>query len=100
MLVSEFDFQLPEELIAQRPPEVRGASRMLQVDRLKGAWRDGWFAELPEALAPGDLLVLNDTRVLPARLYGRRAGLRTQAGSEGPSGLVEVLLTERAAAGG
>ncbi len=98
MLVSEFDFALPEDLIAQRPPEVRGASRMLQVGRQTGIWRDGWFGQLPELLAPGDLLVLNDTRVVPARLYGRRAGLRTQAGSEAPTGLVEVLLTEKVAA--
>ena len=95
MLVSDFDFELPESLIAQRPPAVRGTSRMLSLNRRTGALRDGIFADLPEALSPGDLLVLNDTRVLPARLYGRREGLRTQRGSGTPSGLVEVLLTER-----
>ena len=99
MLVSDFNFELPEDLIAQRPPEMRGASRMLRMDRRTGAWRDGLFAGLPEALVPGDLLVLNDTRVLPARLYGRRAGLRTQSGSPSPEGLVEVLLTEQVQAG-
>jgi S-adenosylmethionine:tRNA ribosyltransferase-isomerase len=94
MLVSDFDFVLPPELIAQRPPAVRGTSRMLQMDRRTGAWHDRTFAELPKLLMPGDLLVLNDTRVLPARLFATRAGLRTQAGSPKPEGVVEVLLTE------
>lgn len=95
MLVSDFDFNLPPDLIAQEPPAVRGESRMLLLDRRTGAWQDRRFPELPELLAPGDLLVLNDTRVLPARLFARRAGLRTQAGTPPPSGLVEVLLTEQ-----
>ena len=95
MLVSEFDFELPSELIAQRPPAVRGTSRMLLLNRATGLWQDGHFAELARVLCPGDLLVLNDTRVLPARLFARRAGLRTQAGSPHPAGSVEVLLTER-----
>lgn len=95
MLVSDFDFVLPPELIAQEPPAVRGESRMLLVDRHTGAWQDRRFPELPELLAPGDLLVLNDTRVLPARLFGRRGGLHTQAGTPRPSGHVEVLLTEQ-----
>src|SRR5579875_2339925 len=99
MLVSEFDFELPEASIAQRPPERRGASRMMQMDRQTGRWRDGWFAELPEVLGPGDLLVLNDTRVLPARLFATRAGLRTQAGSGEPRGGVEALVTELVEAG-
>ena len=95
MLVSEFGFRLPEELIAQQPPAVRGASRMLRLDRATGAVEDHVFAELPELLQPGDLLVLNDSRVLPARLFATRAGLRAQAGSPAPEGLVEVLLTEQ-----
>ncbi len=99
MLVSDFDFELPEELIAQRPPEVRGASRMLRLDRRTGAWEDRWFRELPAFLSPGDLLVLNDTRVLPARLFATRGGMRTQAGSPAPAGVVEVLLTEQVEAG-
>lgn len=93
MRVSDFDFALPEELIAQQPPTERGASRMLRLDRVTGAFEDRLFRELPELLEPGDLLVLNDTRVLPARLYATRAGLRTQAGSPAPAGVVEVLLT-------
>lgn len=99
MLVSEFGFALPDELIAQHPPAVRGASRMLRLDRRTGATEDRQFAELPELLAPGDLLILNDSRVLPARLFATRAGLRTQAGSSAPGGQVEVLLTERLAGG-
>ena len=97
MLVSEFDYELPEELIAQRPPEVRGTSRMLTLDRRSGAFADCRFAELPSLLRAGDLLVLNDSRVIPARLYARRAGLATQEKSPAPSGLVEVLLTARLA---
>lgn len=93
MLVSEFGFELPEELIAQTPPRVRGASRMLVVDRAAGTFVDDVFGSLPGRLGAGDVLVLNESRVLPGRLIGRRAGLRTQAGSPGPSGAVEVLLT-------
>jgi S-adenosylmethionine:tRNA ribosyltransferase-isomerase len=95
MLVSEFDYRLPEELIAQRPPEVRGTSRMLTLDRRGGAFADRSFGDLPSLLGPGDLLVLNDSRVVPARLFATRAGLGTQEKSPAPSGLVEVLLTER-----
>ena len=100
MLVSEFEFALPPELIAQQPPAERGASRMLRLDRRTGICEDRWFAELPQMLEPGDLLVLNDSRVLPARLFATRAGLRTQAGSPAPEGLVEVLLTERVSVSG
>ena len=94
VLVSEFGFVLPEELIAQRPPAARGSSRMLRLDRRTGAIEDRLFSQLPELLQPGDLLVLNDSRVLPARLFATRSGLRTQAGSPAPEGTVEVLLTE------
>jgi len=91
--VSEFHFDLPEELIAQHPPAERGASRMLVFDRATGAVRDGMFRELPEVLRPGDLLVLNDSRVLPARLFARRAGAKRQEKSPEPTGAIEVLLT-------
>ena len=97
MLVSDFDFALPENLIAQRPPEIRGTSRMLLLGRQSGALQDLSFANLPSLLEPGDLLVLNDSRVLPSRLFATRTGLRTQAGSPRPEGVVEVLLTERLA---
>ncbi len=95
MLVSDFNYELPEELIAQRPPEVRGTSRMMTLDRRTGAFADRRFAELPSLLSAGDLLVLNDSRVIPARLYARRGGVATQEKSPAPSGLVEVLLTEK-----
>ena len=98
MLVSDFDFDLPEELIAQQPPAVRGSSRMLRVDRATGAVADDHFRNLPEHLRAGDLLVLNDSRVLPARLYAVRAGLTTQASSPSPSGKIEVLLTQQLSA--
>lgn len=99
MLVSDFNFELPQELIAQRPPEERGSSRMLRVDRQSGRCVDDQFRNLPQVLRPGDLLVLNDSRVLPARLFAHRArGARTQAGSPAPTGSIEVLLTERVAA--
>lgn len=71
MLVTDFDFHLPEALIAQeaRP---RGSSRLMVVDRARGTWADATIADLPHLLAPGDLVVVNDTRVFPARLLGRR----------------------------
>jgi S-adenosylmethionine:tRNA ribosyltransferase-isomerase len=91
--VADFDFELPPELIAQQPPEVRGASRMLELDRVTGAVRDGRFAEFPEMLRAGDLLVLNDSRVIAARLYARRTTVREREPSSAP---IEVLLTEPA----
>jgi S-adenosylmethionine:tRNA ribosyltransferase-isomerase len=100
MLVSDFHFELPEELIAQHPPAERGSSRMLVLRREltaeePGALVDSQFARLPELLRAGDLLVLNDSRVIPARLFAVRGGARTQANSPVPSGQIEVLLTEQ-----
>lgn len=69
---SDFNFDLPPELIAQTPLERRDASRLLALDKETGAWRHMHFFELPTLLRPGDCLVLNDSRVLPARLLGRR----------------------------
>ena len=97
MLVSDFNYNLPEELIAQRPPEVRGSSRMLTLNRRTGAYADRSFTDLPALLQPGDLLVLNDSRVIPARLFATRSGLTTQHNSPAPSGHIEVLLTQRLA---
>jgi S-adenosylmethionine:tRNA ribosyltransferase-isomerase len=88
--VSDFDFDLPEKLIAQQPALERGASRMLVLDRATGNVHDSMFAELPSLLRPGDLLVLNDSRVIPARLYGRRTLRREK---EKPTGRIEVMLT-------
>jgi S-adenosylmethionine:tRNA ribosyltransferase-isomerase len=70
--VSDFDFDLPPELIAQEPPAQRGQSRLLHLDRTTHAISHHHFDALPSLLAPGDLLVVNDTRVFPARLIGRR----------------------------
>jgi S-adenosylmethionine:tRNA ribosyltransferase-isomerase len=83
MDLAEFDFTLPEELIAQTPLADRAASRMLVVDRARGRWEDRQFRDLPSFLGPGDCLVLNDSRVFPARLFGHRAG---------GMGAVQVLL--------
>jgi len=73
MLTSDFDFELPERLIAQTPPADRGASRLLVLHRGTGAVEHRMFHNLAEYLRPGDTLVLNDTRVMPARLLGRKA---------------------------
>ena len=82
MLRSDFSFDLPPELIAQVPAEPRSASRLLVLDGQSGACHDSVFRALPEWLNPGDLLVFNDTRVIPARLHGRKAS----------GGKVEVLV--------
>lgn len=87
---ADFDFDLPDELIAQRPAEKRDRSRLLTVDRASGELRHRHFSEVAELVQPGDALVLNETRVFPARLRGRRAG----------GGAAEVLLLHPAAGGG
>jgi len=99
MNLSDFDYPLPEELIAQRPPEDRAGARMLVLDRGERRWEDRTFRELPQFLGPGDCLALNDTKVFPARLYGRRAGVRALlVGKKNPArrdylqGQVEVVL--------
>jgi S-adenosylmethionine:tRNA ribosyltransferase-isomerase len=83
--VSDFDFELPERLIAQQP-RPRGQSRLLAVDRASASWRELAFRDLPNLFDPGDLLVINDTRVFPARLLGRR---------DPSGGAVECLLLRR-----
>lgn len=86
MRLSDFEFALPPELIAQEPPPVRGGSRLLTLDRATGAISDRTFPELPILLRRGDLLVVNDTRVFAARLLGvRRPG----------GGAAECLLVRR-----
>jgi S-adenosylmethionine:tRNA ribosyltransferase-isomerase len=88
---TDFYFELPEDLIAQRPLPKRSQSRLLSVDGASGALEDGLMAQLPEKLLPGDLLVLNDTRVIPARLFGIKAsGGKLEM-------LVERVLDERRA---
>lgn len=96
MLVSDFRFDLPEDLIAQSPSLARGTSRMLFMKRDTGRFTDDVFGSLPDYLNEGDLLILNDSRVIPARLYATRArGPKTQAGSPDPSGRIEVLLNRK-----
>ena len=102
MLVSDFDFHLPEELIAQEPPADRSASRMLVLDRKTGIFRDERFREFPQHLQTGDVLVVNNSRVFPARLFGRRSGSRSHSVSpNNPAsrdflrGRVEILLTRQ-----
>ena len=85
MLRTDFHFELPQELIAQRPAEVRSGSRLLTLDGLSGAFADRQFRDLPTLLDPRDLLVFNDTRVIPARAFGAKSS----------GGRVELLL-ERA----
>ena len=72
MKVSDFTFDLPQELIAQAPLPERSTSRLLVLDRVDGCVQDRRFGELDRLLDPGDLLVFNDTRVIPARLYARK----------------------------
>jgi S-adenosylmethionine:tRNA ribosyltransferase-isomerase len=102
VLVSDFDYRLPDELIAQQPLSARDASRMLRLGRATGDWSDRNFNELPDLLRPDDLIVFNNTRVFPARLLGRRKGSRAQPISEHNTvargllqGRVEVLLTRQ-----
>ena len=84
-LVAAYDYELPEELIAQEPMEPRDASRLMVVHRETGSIEHRRFYDLPEYLAPGTLLMMNDTKVIPARLVGKK-----QTG-----GRVEVLLLRR-----
>jgi S-adenosylmethionine:tRNA ribosyltransferase-isomerase len=102
VLVSDFDFYLPEELIAQEALADRSSSRLLHLSRSTGRFEDRRFIEFPNLLRPGDLLVLNSSRVFPARLYGRRAGLHAQpvsprnpASRDFLHGRVEVMLTHQ-----
>ena len=84
--VSDFDYDLPADLIAQQPPAARDGARLFHLDRRSGRDGHGRVTDLPELLDPGDLLVVNDTRVYPARLLGRR---------DPSGGTVECLLLSR-----
>jgi S-adenosylmethionine:tRNA ribosyltransferase-isomerase len=83
---SDFDYHLPTELIAQTPIEPRDTARLLRLDRASGAIEHHHFYDLPDLLQPGDLLVANESRVIPARIFGRKAGT---------GGAVEMLLLRR-----
>jgi len=102
MELSEFDFDLPLELIAQRPLAERDASRMLVIERMKDTMQDCQFRDFPEMLRGDELIVLNNARVLPARLFGRREGVRSEkpgqdsaARREHLSASIEVLLVRQ-----
>ena len=86
MKTSDFYYELPKELIAQDPLEDRSSSRLMHLDRNTGAVEHRHFRDIREYLKPGDCLVLNDTKVIPARLYGRK---------EGTDALIEILLLKR-----
>ncbi|MEE0867785.1 MAG: S-adenosylmethionine:tRNA ribosyltransferase-isomerase, partial [Clostridia bacterium] len=86
MNTEEFDYYLPEELIAQHPLEDRASSRMLAIDKNTGEYKDDYFRNIKNYLRKGDCLVLNDTRVIPARLYG----IKKETG-----GAIEFLLLHR-----
>lgn len=101
MKIADFDYSLPPERIAQEPLADRAASRMLVLHRAEQRWEDRQFRELPEFLRPGDCLVLNNSRVFPARLFGRREGVHAHpVGKHNPkryehlSGQVEVFLVQ------
>ncbi|HSR12807.1 MAG TPA: tRNA preQ1(34) S-adenosylmethionine ribosyltransferase-isomerase QueA [Thermodesulfobacteriota bacterium] len=85
MKLSDFEYLLPPHLVAQAPPEARGRSRLMVLDREKPSIEDVFFRSLPDYLQTGDVLVVNDTRVIPARLIGRKA----------TGGTVRVLLVRR-----
>jgi S-adenosylmethionine:tRNA ribosyltransferase-isomerase len=102
VLVSEFHYDLPEELVAQEPLPDRAGSRLLHLKRWSGSTTNRRFRDFPSLLRPDDLLVFNNTRVFPARLYGRRGGLKSQkvsannpASREFLHGRIEVLLTRQ-----
>ncbi len=86
MRLSDFDYELPDELIAQQPLEQRDASRMLVLNRATQTWKDSTFEHLCEYISPGDVIVVNNTRVFPARLIGQR---------DPSGGRVEVLLLRK-----
>ena len=102
--LTDFEYDLPPKLIAQWPLDERDASRMLLLDRATGKWDDRRFRELPELLRGDELIVLNNARVLRARLFGRRAGLHAEPpGAQNPAkreflqSTIEVLLVRQLA---
>lgn len=102
VLLKEFHYDLPAELIAQAPLAARDTARMMVLNRGAQQWRDGHFTEISALLKPGDLLVFNNTKVFPARLLGRRRGITSQPiGRNNPAqrgylkGETELLLTRQ-----
>ena len=104
MNLQDFEYDLPSDRIAQRPIEQRDASRLLLLDRATGAWEDRTFRQLPDLLHGDELIVINNTRVMPARLFGRRAGAHAELPGrnrrvrrEFLSAAIEVLLVRQLA---
>jgi S-adenosylmethionine:tRNA ribosyltransferase-isomerase len=103
MLLGEFDYELPPQLIAQEPLMDREASRMLVLDRLAGGYEDRGFAELPELLRGDELVIVNNARVIPARLFAHRQGVRAERPGKGATqghflkSKIEVLLVHQMA---
>jgi S-adenosylmethionine:tRNA ribosyltransferase-isomerase len=100
MRVDDFNYDLPPSLIAQRPLDRRDASRLLVVEGATGQFQDAHFSQLPDFLTGHELVVFNNARVIPARLFGKRLGIHSQRPSrktvrEHLSGNVEVFLTRR-----
>jgi S-adenosylmethionine:tRNA ribosyltransferase-isomerase len=100
MRLDELDYLLPRAQIAQRPLDRRDSSRLLMLDHIRGTWEDRLFAELPNLLHGDELLVLNNTRVIPARLFGHRVGVHSQPASratrrEHLRATIEVFLTRQ-----
>jgi S-adenosylmethionine:tRNA ribosyltransferase-isomerase len=100
--LSELNFDLPPERIAQKPLAERAASRMLLLERASGAWEDRYFREFPALLRGDELIVVNNARVIPARLFGRRMGIHAEApGRNNPASgeflqaSIEVLLVRQ-----
>jgi S-adenosylmethionine:tRNA ribosyltransferase-isomerase len=98
--LSEFQYKLPRDLIAQKPLTNRDASRLLLLEREAGTWRDAVFRSLPELLRGDELLVCNNVRVFPARLFGRRRGVRSERAGRSTrrqylTTPIEVLLVRR-----
>jgi S-adenosylmethionine:tRNA ribosyltransferase-isomerase len=104
MHLSDFQFELPQDLIAQHPLAERDASRMLLLNREQRTWVDSAFRSLPDLLRGDELIVVNNARVIPARLFGRREGVRSETPGRGRrtareflSSKIEVLLTREVA---
>jgi len=98
MRLDELDYRLPRDQIAQRPLDRRESSRLLLLDRCSGVFEDRLFTDFPNLLRGNELLVLNNARVIPARLFGRRAGVHSQPPSRATkaeylTGKVEIFLT-------
>src|ERR1700723_3096513 len=102
MNLDELNFDLPPELIAQRPLAKRDDSRMMVLDRISGKWEDRQFREFPEILRGDELVVFNNAKVIPARLFGKRMGIHAaQPGAHHPAkqehlrAQIEVLLVRQ-----